>query len=712
MKKELKMKNSSKNSSLSRKVALIMAIVLVVSFTVMAVIITTLTGRALSETVDANFEAMAEGNASRIQAILDESALIAQNIQSYIEREYDKGSTMTEEEKGAATSMLYGTQMSGLNAEVESYMINEMWSSILNSDNIIGMGFQFEPYQYDSSMESYSVYLTEEDAQAMVCEPFADYSTYSAEVYYKIPKERKAPYFTEPYEFEGIKRVIAAYPVLYKGEFQGSITLNIGLDKFKESVKINSRYPTMYSALFTETGVNVYDTESEEYIGNELEVYFDTSQESLDEVRAGFAAGEAFRLELSDDGEYRTFYFVPIQAGNESWWSLTAVKNSDKNSAIMITVSAVIIISVISLLMVTLITVAVLRRSLNPLQNVVDAANEIAAGNFDVMLTADSQDEIGRLMQAFDDMTVRMKFIIMDLADLLGNMADGKFNAESKDTAAYVGQYHNIVEAANKINVSLSEMIRKIYRVSEQVSGGAEHVSGASQGLAEGASEQANSVEELNASVREMIGQVKKNTENADSAKQSMEVTKEAVDSGNTHMQHMVKAMHNIMDSSSKIQNIVKTIEDIANQTNLLSLNAAIEAARAGEAGKGFAVVADEVKSLAEESALATRDIVELIRNSIQAVEEGNRVAEETSQALAEIVKSTETVSEMVEEISAGGKVQEEYIGHISNAVEQISGVVQSNAATAEESAASSEELSAQAQTMRDLLADFEILDV
>lgn len=711
MKRKTSAKTPRNNKSLARKVASIMAAVLIVSFGIMAITITLFTKNALTKAIDENFSDMADGNASRIQAILDESMLAAENLQSYIEREYDKGSTMTAEEKGTGTSMLYGTQMNGLNVEVENYMINEMWSTLLNSDNIIGMGFQFEPYQFDPGIESYSTYLTNEDAAALNCKPFADYDTYSKEVYYKIPKENKEPYFTEPYEFEGIKRVIVAYPIMYKGEFQGSITLNIGLDKLTEGVKINSRYPSMYSALFTENGVNVYDTEDDKYIGMELSEYLDSSQKIIDKILAGFEKGEAFHLKLHEDGSNQSFYFVPIQAGNNLWWSLTAVKDSDKNSSIMITVAAVIVISILSLLAITAVTITLLRRSLNPLQHVVNAANEIAAGNLDVALTVESEDEIGKLMQAFDDMAARMKFIIMDLTSLLGSMADGNFRAKPKDISAYVGQYQDIVTAGHKINVSLSQTIRNIYQLSEQVSGGAEHVAGASQGLAEGASEQADSVEELNTSVLEMTGQVKKNTDNAVSAKRNMDITREAVESGNTHMQHMIQAMEHIKESSSKIQNIVKTIEDIASQTNLLSLNAAIEAARAGEAGKGFAVVAGEVKSLAEESALATRDIVALIQNSMQAVEEGSRVAEETSQALANIVSSTETIAEMVEQISAGGKVQEEYIQQIRHAVEQISGVVQSNAATSEESAASSQELSAQAQNVRELLSKFEILE-
>lgn len=688
-----------------------MAVTLIVSFIILTALIAFLARKALTETVNAGLFDIAAGNASRMQNALDDTTLVAENMQTYIEREYDRGGTMTEEEKGIGTSMLYGIECSGLNATVESHLINEMWSVILNSDNIMSMGFQFEPYAYDSRIESFSTYLTEEDAKNLTCAPFADYNTYSQEVYYKIPKETRKPYFTEPYEFDGIKRVIAAYPIMYQGDFQGSVTVNIRVERFGELVKTNSQYPSMYGAVYNQNGITVYSTESEDYIGETLEEYFATSKKSLDEIKSGFSKGEMFQVTLKEAGIKTNLFFVPIQAGEEQWWSLTAVENKDISNLVYRTIFVVVIVCVIILVLLIGIIFAAISKSLKPVQKVVSAASEIVSGNLDVELVVESDDEIGQLMQAFDDMAMRMRFIIHDITHLLTGMGDGDFKVETQDASSYVGQYEGILDAVNKIRMNLSQTIHTIYQVSEQVSQGAGHVSEASQNLAEGTSEQAASVEQLNVSVSDMKEQIQKSAKNADLARTNMDITMNAVDTGNSHMQDMVKAMEKIKDSSSEIQNIVKTIEDIASQTSLLSLNAAIEAARAGEAGKSFAVVAEQVKSLAEESSAATKDVVELINNSIQSVEEGSIVADKTSKALSDIVDNTKEVSVMVEEISMTGKVQEEYIGQIVKAVNQISEVVQSNAATAQESAASSEELNAQSQTMRDLLGEFDIIE-
>lgn len=694
---------------LARKMSFILAAILIGCFAALIFSVGNITQNAMSDMIYSDFNNMADANASRIQSALDEAALIAENMQSYIQREYDRGSTMTEAEKGTGISPLYGTVTNGLNAEVESYMLNEMWSTIENSDNIMGMGCNFEPYLFDSSIRSYATYITEEDTAAKRAAPFGEYETYCNEPYYVHAKESKQPYYTEPYEFDGIKRIIASFPILYKNEFQGVITVNIVLDRFDDLVKISENYPTMYSSIYTHDGITVFDTDGDDYAGKHFRECFDSNEQDLAAIQSGMDSGVAFICSVTDDNDHYNFFFVPINAGSHKWWSLTAVQTADMNSSLHRTMLTMIGLMVVILAIITIITVYLLRKMLKPIQAVVVAAESIAHGNLNIALTSNSEDEIGKLTNAFSKMADTLSFIIHDVSYYFGEIAKGNFTVSSQDSSAYVGEFKSILSSGEDICLSLNEALQKINQAADQVAGGSEQIAGSSQLLAQGSSEQASSIEELNASVSEMTEHIQESAESALLAQQEMNNTKLAVETGNTHMSHMISAMEDIKTASASIQNIVKTIEDIAFQTNLLSLNAAIEAARAGEAGKGFAVVAEQVKSLAEESALATKDIADLIGNSMRAVEDGSRVADETSAALIQIVENADKVSGMIAKISDTSQIQTNEISQIGSAVEQISNVVEANAATAEESAASSEELSAQSQTMKALTSRFQL---
>jgi len=252
------------------------------------------------------------------------------------------------------------------------------------------------------------------------------------------------------------------------------------------------------------------------------------------------------------------------------------------------------------------------------------------------------------------------------------------------------------------INRSLRTVADSLGQASEQVSSASGQVSSSSQTLAQGASEQAASLEETTASVEEINSMTKRNAENAQNAKSIAQDTRHAADRGTQQMDEMVTAMNAIKESSDNIAKIVKSIDEIAFQTNILALNAAVEAARAGEAGMGFAVVADEVRNLAQRAAQAARETAAKIDDSIQKSAAGVEISSRVAESLKEIAEKARKVDELVADIATASQEQTQGLGQISQAMSQMDHVTQSNASSAEESAAAAEELNAQSLTMLD----------
>ena len=318
-----------------------------------------------------------------------------------------------------------------------------------------------------------------------------------------------------------------------------------------------------------------------------------------------------------------------------------------------------------------------------------------------------SNDEIGVLSQSFDSTISRLRNYIGEISTMLEAIAGGDLTAQI--TQEYVGDFASIRTSLNDILQKLNSTMGQIVASAEHVSGGAEQMSTASQALSQGSMEQTTAVEELEHTMRAVTENVRQTAENAQRAREQVSGMGVQLAEGNQKMQEMIAAMGEITDSSNEIEKIIKTIEDIAFQTNILALNAAVEAARAGTAGKGFAVVADEVRSLAAKSAEASQSTSALIGRSISAVNQGTQIADATARQLKNVVEGAHGIEETINGIAADAQTQAGAVVQIQDQIGQITGVVQTNSSTAEESAATSQELSAQANVLRQLVKTFRL---
>lgn len=381
--------------------------------------------------------------------------------------------------------------------------------------------------------------------------------------------------------------------------------------------------------------------------------------------------------------------------------------NSNASSTLENARVLLIFLLVVMVALCAVIAVVLSRSVSRPVSQITDAAKQLAAGTLDIEIPYQARDELGSLAEAFREMSCSLKAVIADVDLQLGAMSQGNFAVSPQ--AEYIGDYVSIKNAIVNINASLSRTLHQINLSADQVFSSSEQVSSGAMSVSQGATEQASSVEELAATLAEFSDQVRDTSANAAECRRSTSQTGNEVMSSNQQMQEMISAMHEISDQSAQIRQIIKTIEDLAFQTNILALNASVESARAGEAGKGFAVVASEVRNLANKSTEASKHTSALIEDTIKAVEKGTGIANTTAKSLNLVVDSTKKVVTTVEKIASAAEWQAGSIAQITQGIGQISSVVQANSATAEESAAASEELSGQAQMLKSLVGQFRL---
>ena len=379
--------------------------------------------------------------------------------------------------------------------------------------------------------------------------------------------------------------------------------------------------------------------------------------------------------------------------GNASFSAMTVIE------IVLLAVSAVLLVFLLRTMGRDLFT---------PLIECAARINALAAGDLDSpMPECEKGGEVGELIRCTGKLTDSLRQIIEDEDRILTAMSGGDFTVSSNCRDLYTDGFRPLLTSMQRLCYCLGDSLHQISDAATQVDTASTQVSDGAQALSQGATQQASSVQELAATINDISTQITESAGNAGTASTlANSVGSDMMDS-NLHMSEMTNAMAEIKEASKQIHKIIKTIEDIAFQTNILALNAAVEAARAGSAGKGFAVVADEVRNLAGKSQNAAKDTATMIQNAIAAVDKGITIADETAESMNKVVANAQMVVDQISSISETSKTQADAVSQVTTGIDQISSVIQTNSATAEESAAASEQMSAQAVLLHKIVAGF-----
>ena len=526
---------------------------------------------------------------------------------------------------------------------------------------------------------------------------------YASRVWYDQLMEKKGSVATGAYSSVGIDgRVVSVVsPVMLNGAVKGAVGMDLTVERIDQILSGVTVGQTGYITLYDGDGRIMYHPDSSVIDTNATDANYSENMLSAIESKQNTAAMEYSRGDT-------TYYGSTVYLQDQDY-SLLGVMPTAEFDAQTASILRVLLIGVITCGVILAGCCVFLALSITrPVKRLDAAVARLADGELDVEVSTAGRDEIGEVGRGVARIVSRLKEYILyieEIAKVLRQIAGGNlvFNLRQE----YVGEFAKVKDAMLHIRATLTDTLSNISQSAAQVNAGAEQIASGAQILAQGATEQASSVQELSSAVQELSGQATEEAEKAVEAGHFLERVEGEVEKSNQQMAQMRQAMADISTQSATIRGIIKTIDDIAFQTNILALNAAVEAARAGTAGKGFSVVADEVRSLAGKSAEAARKTNELIENSVQAVSRGEDLTKATAESLHTVAQETRKVVETINGVAAAYHDQADKLSEIAKGVDQISSVIQTNSATAEESAAASQELSGQASMMREQVAMF-----
>ena len=459
---------------------------------------------------------------------------------------------------------------------------------------------------------------------------------------------------------------------------------------------------SQYLAQFEERRVRLSPEIQAQYqtVEDEINLWYESTQKDIDMAKAGQVDQAVNDLivngkVIADDVENGLVELInTIEADTKA-----------KEATIQQQLVGLTIVQVVVMVLAVLITIMyclfLIKAITRPMSKLSVAAKKMTLGDIDVDCEKIYNDDLGELLDEF----AQMADAIREQTRITEAISKGDLSREANPRSDRDVLGKAIVRLLSENNMTLSN----VKEASAQITVGSEQVANASQALAQGSTEQASAIQQVTASMDEVTQRTKANATEAGEANVLVQNIKEMATSGNEQMKSMIGAMDDINASSETISKIIKTIDDIAFQTNILALNAAVEAARAGVHGKGFAVVAEEVRNLAAKSAAAASETAEMIDDTIHKVGNGTKIAQDTAKSLDEIVTSIDEIVGLISNITTSSNDQATAISQIDQAISQVSTVVQTNAATSQQCAAASEELSNQAVTLKNLMARYQL---
>ncbi len=579
-----------------------------------------------------------------------------------------------------------------------------------------------QPYSVHKKDIAYeAIAYLDENGENVIFEKHEDAFDNFEKDYYVSIRETGEVYVMEPYVYQlqgkDIMMISVIAPIYdAEGEFLGVAGCDVALQDMQSRQYAATGYKSTHMMAFSEDGTILLDSSDASRVGKSAsESGYDAVQsdaEKLKNMKEGKYSNSNYILHEKTvnfaTGKTGLSILVPMKLNSGNIWSLyIAIDKSEFDGNIKEdTFRLALVVIFFGVLLLTIIYFIV-RSSLAPVKKIMKGAAQLEEGNLKIKIDVNTNDELGRLAKAINHISVIMDNYVNDISRQLSRMAEN--NMDVKIDQKYIGDFIPIQASIEKITDSLNRTLGQIIISADQVASGSEQVSSGAQTLSKGATEQEAAVNELAASIDSLAEDVTANADDAQEMNITVTEVSERIGKCNDEMKKLIEAMTEIRNSSAGIEKVIRTIEDIARQTNLLSLNASVEAERAGETGKGFVVVAHEIRDLATRSAESVKQTTELIEHSFRAVRNGAAIADDTAKSLSAVVDGAEKITDVANKINVASQNQKMILQDLTKSVDMIEEVVQHNTTVSQESAGTSTELSQHSKRLHELVYKFKL---